>query len=31
MDEVYTLVNARVKKVHDLYHLLKSRQDSDDE
>lgn len=31
MDEIYSLVNARIKKVDDLYNLLKSFEDSDDE
>jgi len=31
MDEIYSLVDARIKKVDDLYNLVKSLEDSDDD
>jgi len=31
MDEIYYLVNARIKKVHDLYSIMKLRDNAYEE
>jgi len=31
MDEIYYLVNARIKKVHELYDIMNHRDNSNDE
>jgi len=31
MDEIYLLVNARIKKVYDLHEIIKLKEESHDE
>lgn len=31
MDEIYLLVNARIKKVYDLHDIIKIKEESNDE